>query len=232
MLINSYADDVVGGGGATDPYFANVGLLVHMGSSLVDSSGNALSVAVGGTAPFLDSTHQQVGADCSDFASAAGGSAAGGNLYLPMTPGGPIDLGLGAYTVECWDYQRASAAYIIFGLTYGTDQAILLLPTGGSCPVEVQGATIGTATIPLNQWKHVALVMDATNHATVYVNGIQQFTPAAVSRAAWSAADTWYFGATQYGPAKEGLAQEWRITKGVARYLANFSPPTLPFPNS
>lgn len=35
------------------------------------------------------------------------------------------------------------------------------------------------------------------------------------------------------GGASQGLFDEWRITKGGgARYVANFTPPAIPFPNS
>lgn len=227
MLINPYLHAAAA---ATDPYFADVSLLVHMGTSFVDASSHGQSVTVSGAnpPPYLNTVNQQVGSSCSDFASVAGGSSAGANLLVSYTS--TMDLSAGAYTVEIWDYQRSTAAYILFGTTYLNH--LMLLSTNTDCVVTVENSTRGHATLPLNQWNHVALVMDASDNATVYVNGVQQFAPVAVARASWADAPTWFMGGSQFGAAKEGLCQEWRITKGIARYLANFSPPTAPFPNS
>jgi len=221
MIINPYALAVSGGGGGGDPYFADVGLLVHCGSSLVDSSSHALPVTVNGT-PFLNSTDQAVGADCSDMANVAGGTAAGSYLTVAAAPGGPIDMSAGDYTAEAFVFLRAPGN-VPFCTTYLDHMMILNNSVYG------EGGSGTVATIPFSQWNHLAFVMHA-NAYTLYVNGVQQFTPNPVTRQTW-AAETWYLGGYQFGAGLNGMAQEWRLTKGVARYLANFTPPTAPFPD-
>lgn len=234
MLINPYALAAGGGGGGSDPYFADVGILLHMdaapvGSVTPDSSSNNITTDVvvsSGSGPFLNTTDQQVGTGCLDLASLAGGSSGGSYIQFPVTS--PVDLGSGDYTVEIWDYQRSGVASIIFGTTY--EAHIMLLPSSGTFSAYIEGTTLSPASVPNNQWNHVALVM-ASNAACIYVNGIQQASPQSITRSAWSDSPAWFVGGSQFGAAKEGMQQEFRITK-VARYTSNFTPPSAPFPDS
>ena len=76
--------------------------------------------------------------------------------------------------------------------------------------------------IPLNQWTHFACVR-AVSLNTIYVNGnsVASDTPTItnatdVLRIGTADAATWFF---------KGYLQDLRITKGAARYTANFTPP-------
>ena len=85
-----------------------------------------------------------------------------------------------------------------------------------------------TGTVPLNQWSHIAY-MRKNSVLTVYVNG--------TSAGSYTAATNFTAGATNFFTDGNGLSfpltttaiDELRITKGVARYTAPFTPPVAPF---
>ena len=90
--------------------------------------------------------------------------------------------------------------------------------------------------ITLNAWSHIALVLDAntgSNNLKLYVNGNLdgQGTFGGISWASSSQGDEVRIGignnadAISYFP---GYIQDLRITKGLARYTGNFTPPTVP----
>jgi len=90
--------------------------------------------------------------------------------------------------------------------------------------------------ITLNAWSHIALVLDAntgSNNLKLYVNGNLdgQGTFGGISWASSSQGDEVRIGignnadANSYFP---GYIQDLRITKGLARYTGNFTPPTIP----
>src|SRR6185437_4647016 len=95
------------------------------------------------------------------------------------------------------------------------------------------GATFATftgAALSANTWYHVAFVRSG-NTITAYVNGVQYGSPVTDSSTA-TFNNQVFIGsyADSYGKF-QGYIDELRVTKGVARYLANFTPPNAPFPN-
>ena len=85
----------------------------------------------------------------------------------------------------------------------------------------------------INTWYHIAVVNDATasNNTKIYVDGTQSGSAFTVSSQV-SRSNTvpisvgCYYNSTQ---AMNGYAQDVRITKGLARYTSNFTPPTSEF---
>jgi hypothetical protein len=94
-------------------------------------------------------------------------------------------------------------------------------------------ATSGAA-IPLTTWTHVAWVRSG-NRWSVFVNGTERLLAASASGTPYNSTAPFvigrhvFSGATGY--AFNGYIDDLRITKGVARYTANFTPPTAPFPD-
>jgi YD repeat-containing protein len=99
----------------------------------------------------------------------------------------------------------------------------------------IYGST-GSTPVVANTWYHFALVRSG-NTLTFYRNGVAELT-VAVSGAI--PARTTQFGVgvageytgvygTEWGTRMMGWLDELRITKGVARYTAAFTPPTEPF---
>lgn len=224
MLINPYR--FASGGAGADPFFADVGLLLHFDAftsgHFFDSSSFGLAVA---GLPTLNTTDQKFGAGAGEFANPAGTNGAGFALQLPVSA--PIDGSTGDWTAEGWFLNRTAAATIYFGTTYLNH--LMLLPTAGAMVITVEGTTLPGGTVAIGTYDHVAVVMDA-DEATCYINGIATGSPTPVSRSSWSG-DNFYLGGSQFGPAFPGLMDDFRFTKGVARYTSNFTPPIAPFPD-
>lgn len=96
-----------------------------------------------------------------------------------------------------------------------------------------QNSVTASNPITLNAWSHIAFVLDAntgSNNIKIYVNGTLdgQGTFSGITWASASDGDKVRVGignsnADSYFP---GYIQDLRITDGLARYTANFTPPT------
>lgn len=223
MLINPYA---LAAAAVGDPSFANVSLLMHLDSNLIDSSSNNLSLS--GTT-FYATTGQKFGSACADLANVAGGTSGGSVLSYSIGSGSPLDLGSGDFTVEGWFYQRNTINSVLFSTSYLGHYFIGA--NAGAIIGSVEGVNVpSNSAWTANGWHHVALVMQS-DAFTFYVDGVSLGTAQTVTRSAYSG-QSFYIGGTQFGGSWPGLADDFRVTKGVARYTSNFSPPTAAFPNS
>ncbi len=82
----------------------------------------------------------------------------------------------------------------------------------------------------VGQWYHIAVSSQA-NTARIFVDGIQQGGTINLSGAA-NSSTTLQIGRTHtVTDDLNGFIDDLRITKGIARYTANFTPPTAPFPD-
>ena len=91
------------------------------------------------------------------------------------------------------------------------------------------GATIATTSLSLNTWHHIAMVRNGSTF-TLYVNGTSAGTLTS-SGNIWStlSRNLYLFGKWQTSGGANGLngyVDDYRITKGYARYTANFTPPS------
>lgn len=90
-----------------------------------------------------------------------------------------------------------------------------------------------TFTMTGNTWTHLAMVKvgaGTTGNITVYANG-NLVLNTAISGTPQSSGTQWPFIIGQTGNASfNGYIQDVRITQGVARYTANFTPTTVAFP--
>jgi hypothetical protein len=159
--------------------------------------------------------------------------------YLFSPSSNLYNIATGDFTVEAWVYRSSSqvATYpriltignanfnsFIFW-TFGTT-IYLTASTTGSSWVDM---TFGTITN--NVWTHLALVRNSGT-ITLYQNGTAHGTTYSyptfviptplltVGTLSFSPSDSYW----------TGYMQDVRITKGYARYTANFTPPTAAFP--
>lgn len=217
-----------GGGPATDPYFSNVSLLLHMdganGSTTFSDSGpSPKTVTVSGNAHI--STAQ------SKFGGASGlFDGTGDYLNAPQPSYGTGDL-----TIEGFIWLSSTNGPTYFDNRASSPAAALVIYTsgGGNTAVTFYAAGADRAVsgaLPINTWHHVA-VCRASGTSRLFINGVQ---------AGSNYADTNNYnqtsvrlGANYLGNSGvTGHMDEWRVTVGVARYTANFTPPTAAFPNS
>lgn len=165
----------------------------------------------------------------------------GSGDYLSMYATPNLTFGSGDWTVECWIYlpSLSSTYYAIAsqrtGDTLSTIGWALFVNTSkvgincsnGSSSVTAENTTVLTT----NTWYHVAAVRTGNNLIT-YVNGIGS-TPASFTGSVVVAGSTTYVGFASGSAitAFSGYIDDLRITKGVARYVTNFTPPVARMPN-
>ena len=229
----------------TDPYFSSVSLLLHMdgangSTTFTDNSSNALAVTRTGT-PTI-STSQSV----------FGGSslALNGSSYLTVANNAAIAFGLEDFTIECWVNFSALPASGVnmsiantmtspsvagfanwwLGLYNAAGIFRLYLARHGNAAVYAYS----NWTPALNTWYHVAVTRSSGSVISLFVNGVSQSVVSSGSNWAndFSATGTLSVGYVATAAAFNGFMDEFRLTKGVARYTTNFTPPTAAFPNA
>lgn len=145
-----------------------------------------------------------------------------------------LQLGTGNFTVEAWVYLSATGS--ARGLVgKGTSTTGWLLSTNSSDQVVfTYGSTTLTSSSALsaNTWTHVAVVREGTgtNQTKIYIGGSNVATGTVSTD--FNQTSVMYVGADRTGgSALNGYIDDLRITKGYARYTANFTPPTAAFPD-
>lgn len=144
-----------------------------------------------------------------------------------------LRFGTGAFTVEGWLYLGATgAARGIVGK--GTSTTGWLLSTDASNKVVFTYGTstiVSTGALSGSTWYHIAVVREGTgaNQTKIYINGTNDGTGTVSTD--FNQTSIMYVGANRTGgDALNGYIDDLRITKGVARYTGNFTPPTAAFP--
>lgn len=202
----------------------NVVLLLHMdgpNNSTVFTDVKGHTISVNGNAQI--STAQGV----------FGGASAvfdGSGDYLAITDSSEWDLP-GDFTIECWLRLNSVASvrsYVAgntgFGLSFiAMDGASLMHNITGS-------STTSLNTLSINTWYHVAFVRAGSNVDT-YVNGIKDDSLHISFAGTLLPAGIYIGGQAGNGWYGNGYIDEVRITKGIARYTANFTVPIAAFPN-
>ena len=223
FIVNPYRFAVSGG---SDPYWANVSALLHMqgadnGTTFTDSSSNALTVTALGTAKTTTATFKW------------GNSCMTGSR-LSIAANAVMGFGTGNYTVEMWVKWisvSGSQALIDFGncttyLRFDGGNKLYLIDGGAYV---INAASI--STLSAGQWYHVALVRNG-NARNVYIDGVSVASATSSLSSGSSSAPTsvasWYDTNLPFN----GYMQDLRVTKGVARYTATFTPPSAQFPDS
>jgi hypothetical protein len=215
-----------------DPNFASVGLQLLMNGSngsttFVDSSNNALAVT--NTNSMVESNTQPP-----PFQATAGSILPRGTqryIQVPITASGPVDISSGDFTVEGWLWGATQDGSGGGGagefLSDGTSPAAagpnVLTYNPSSKVVQGGGIFAGgsavSASVILSQWNSFAFVR-RSGTLTVYLNGVGG-TPVVSSG---SVSGNWNIGAALISQPFSGYLAGIMITKGLARYTANYTP--------
>jgi hypothetical protein len=216
----------------TDPSFSNIVLLLHMDGSnnsttFTDSSSSARTVTASGTAKLTTTSPQY-------------GSAAGlfdGSGYLRISDGTWCQLNT-TCTIETWfNVASLSSTYMAFfskaayaqNYSWGlyVNNAGFIFYTN-----QTNSSFTATATVTTGVWHHVAITYTVGSGVTLWLDGtaISASNSIAITDASADviigAADSTYPNSFFVGK-----LDDFRITKGVARYGATFTP-VGPFPDS
>jgi hypothetical protein len=214
--------------GGIDPFFNNVSLLLPMDTSFADFSSNNFAVTVNGNA--------QISSAQSKF---GGGSALfDGSDYLVIDENSQFNLGDGSnYTVEMWvnmnSFQgQADAPRVISFQNSSSSWGLLVDPNNANGNLvwnnygTSSGNIIANNAITLNTWSHIALVKNGLR-VSLYVDGTERgfrtdtnAMPNGNTRITIAGSTVQFAYQVFYG-----YIDDLRITKGVARYTANFTPP-------
>jgi hypothetical protein len=204
--------------------FTNAGIIDSTGKNVLETVGNAQ----------IDTTVKKYGTGSMEF------DGTGDWLLIPYSS--EFVFGTGDFTVECWVYPSTTGTVIhICGVNNTTTAAFssqTIVMYKSSTEKLVSYAAVGNTPITCtssgnltaNQWSHVAFVRSGST-LTQYINGTADGT-ASISTSSVNNINS-PFAIGQVGQITtngwNGYIDDLRITKGVARYTTNFTPPTAPF---
>lgn len=217
---------------AGDPYWNQVSLLLPLDSNFTDVSPSPVAVTLSGNTS-ISTTAPKFGAGSAYFDGF-------GDYATIQDTSDRFDFGTGDFTVEAWvkitlnnsNWQtvlirRVSGQAGGFGLyVYSLTPKIYLSSSAGSWDL---ASALGTTAIAQNTWSHLAIVRNGTT-ISLYVNGTLS---GSITTSASLPASTLplSLGASSDGSeTMAGYIDSVRVTKGVARYTAPFTPPTEAFP--
>lgn len=216
MLINPYA---FGPGGPTDPYFSSVVSLLHMdgtNGSLTFTDQKGLLWGAG------TATTCQISTTQSKFGGASG-RFAGQRTNCSSFPG----FGTSDFTIEGW-FRADNIATTFQSIFVRAGHAIYI--TGSKLVWYEGGIQVQSSTLLSNTWYHFAVTRSGTT-LRLFVDGVKAATDFTSSTN--YATNTVNVGANSAGTEIfTGYIDDLRTTIGVARYTANFTPPTAAYPDS
>jgi hypothetical protein len=222
----------------SDPNFSNVVLLCHMegangGATFTDSSSSAKTITV-----LTGTTNSNTQVKFGSTSCFITGSDSGG---LSLASSADFGFGAGDFTIEAWCYATnvTSRLNTIFDCRLSGATGVQLFIGGGAYTVAASSigcssntGILATGTgVSANTWLHCALTRSGTT-LRGFVGGAQAFSVTDSRTYASSAAV--YIGRDPNGTSLQGFGgylDDVRVTKGVARYTANFTPPTAAFPD-
>lgn len=226
-----------GNGPAADPYWSNVGLLMHFNgannsTTFVDQKGAAFTRF---GAAVISTAQSKFGGSSGYFPTSASA------IVTANSPG--IQLSTGDFTIECWILfpsvpagnnffinKGVGAGYFTYRLSTVSGGKITAScgDTGTGFPVNMTGAT----TIVAGVFYHIAFTRQGSAFR-LFVNGVLDASATYAGNLRNAGESLAIGGASNNaGYSLLGYMDELRITAGVARYVSNFTPPASAFPDS
>lgn len=221
------------GAGGDDTVDAFTVLLLHMdganaSTTFTDSSASAHAVTANGNA--------QISTAQSKFGGASGLFDGTGDT-LSLTDHADYAFGTGAFTIDFWLRMTGAAGMDVLinydigasGANYTAiyvDGSRLLhfkIVSASAVAVDV----VSAAAMSTGAWHHYAIVRNG-NVFTQYIDGVADGT-ATNSLSIKDYTEGPRIGEAFIVSAFNGHLDEFRISKGVARWTANFTPPTSPY---
>ena len=215
-----------------DPHISSVVALLHLdgangSTTFTDQKGHTFTSGAGAA---LSTSEKQFGT--------ASLLLNGTTQYIQSATSTDWEMGSGSFTYECWVRPAIAVVtrmeiferWATFGIGVqimdtGFLRAFATNTTSGNVLVGP-----GATTVTHNTWHHVAFVRDGTT-LRLFLDGVSQGT-ASFTGAIDTISETLSIGFDNAGSRYfNGNIDEVRITKGVARYTANFTPPNVAFPN-
>ncbi len=215
---------------AGDTYYNSCSLLLHC-------NGANGSTTFTDNSPSPKTVTSNNGAAISTVQSKFGGASGffdGTNDYLTLASDTAFGTGTGNFTIEFWMYPVSVASGWVFDNRIGgaAQSVIGYFSAAGSFTFTGGIITTGVTktSVTANSWYHIACVR-SSGTAYLFVNGISAGTDTVVGSA--NSSNPFTIGSKYDGTnAFNGYIDDFRYTKGVARYTGNFTPPSTQFPDS
>jgi hypothetical protein len=158
-----------------------------------------------------------------------------GNSYLTVPDSDDWNFGSGDFTIDFWVYLNDISSGKFYVHSTGTNIFQIYIPSSGKIQVyaestggSIQGNFVTTASVlTASQWQHIAIMRSGSN-CYIAVGGIlAEVTTTTIWGTIPDVASAFYIGAdTVPSNFLNGYIDEFRITKGRARWTADFTPPT------
>jgi hypothetical protein len=208
-----------------DPYYGNVSLLLkgngtNGSTTIIDSSPSPKTVTAFGNA--------QISTAQSKFGGASIAFDGAGD-YLDVGSNSAFGYGLSDFTIEFWVYRNASTALQVF-VDHRIGVSLRVAPTlyiiSNSIRYYTNGGNrITGGTLASTQWVHVALSRSGSS-TRLFLDGVQ-------TGSTYTDSNNYIDSPVRVGGANDGSSvaslngylDDLRITKGIARYTSNFTPP-------
>lgn len=163
----------------------------------------------------------------------------GNGDYLTASNNSAFAFGTGDFTMECWAYftsfategnmlDTRSTSYAGPGITFSVN-------TSGYVYFYSSGASYGltSTALTLNTWNHIAVVR-SSGVIKIYINGVASSTTnwaTNLTDNGLTVGSAFDHRAQTTSYKMHGFLDDARITKGIARYTSNFTPPSAELPN-
>ena len=220
-----------------DADYASVSLLLHCdgadgSTTFVDNSPTPKTITVYGNA--------HIETDQSKFGGASAAFDGTGD-YLTFAQTTDLSFDAGDMAIELWFRSTQTTAYATLLASYWGGGGFSIMLNGATAALTIYWSRwseaapflSGAATTHTDgNWHHLAWTKQGEVHR-LFLDGVQQATRTVATTFAtgtnlWALGTDLVFGGRGY----LGYLDDIRITKGVARYTANFTPPTEAFPNN
>lgn len=219
----------------TDPYFANVQLLLHFdgtngSTTFIDSSSAERTVSVYSGSPVLTTSNLKFGS--------AGGSFPGSSAAI--TAGTGLDF-TGDFTIDCWIRysNETTAGQVLWSMSGGTSTTYFYcvkINNGTNSGIGVacmNMTTVNTLTYPMTagNWYHIAFVRSGST-GYVFIDGVLIQSNAVSTDVPATSREFLIGDNTTVGNELVGQIDDLRVTIGTARYTADFDVPTEAYPDA
>lgn len=202
-------------------------LLLHFdgangSTAFPDSSVNGHTVSVSGSGVTVSTATPKFGSGAANFTQA-------GQLSIPNHSS--LQMGTGDFTVDFWARVAGNRHHNPLSKGFTSAGGLLIqFDPGGAIWVYLGGsnAIVGSSVLTTGVWQHHALVRSGTS-LKLYLNGVQHGSATNSTNLNDSgpliiggrdgAADNYF----------NGQIDEYRISKGIARWTSDFTPPSAPY---
>jgi len=195
--------------------FTNAGIFDNTGKNNLETVGNAQ----------IDTTTKKFGTGSMEFD--------GSGDYLILPNNSEMTLGSGDFTVEGWLYLNSvSSTQFLIDQRPTSTQGVYpsLYMNSATLNWFVSSANrITSSNLSTNQWYHFAIVKSGSS-TKMYIDGSQAGSTYTDTNNYLASRTLIGFSSFNDSPFN-GFIDDLRITKGVARYTANFTAPTKEFPD-